>query len=57
MTDRTHQKLNENTALLCKNLGIPFDLTNPVTDPRAQMIYDALMWTAEDVEKQMEAKP
>lgn len=54
MTNRTGEKLNENTALLCKDLGIPYDPESPETDPRAQMIYNAFLWTADDVEKQME---
>lgn len=56
MTDRTHEKLAENTALLCKDLGIPYDPQSAETNPRAMMIYGALQWTAEDVEAQMQKR-
>lgn len=52
MTLRTKQKLDENLRLLCQDLGIPYDPYVVDTDPRAQMIANALSWTADDVEAQ-----
>jgi hypothetical protein len=52
MTARTKAKLDENTRLVCEALDIPYNPFKAQTDPRAQTIYNALLWTALDVEKQ-----
>lgn len=51
MTPRTKEKLDENCRFLCQVLGLAYD-TN---DARVLAIYTALLWTAEDVEKQCTA--
>jgi hypothetical protein len=51
MTPRTKEKLDENCRLLCQVLALDYDSD----DTRVRAIYDALSWTAEDVEKQCAA--
>ena len=42
MTARTREKLQENTDQLIKNLGMDSDTASTV-------VYNALLWTADDV--------
>ena len=52
MTQRTREKINENVALLCKDLGIPHNPYAAHNDWRVDVISAALVWTANDVEEQ-----
>jgi hypothetical protein len=52
VTQRTREKLSENLILLCKDLGIPYNPQASHNDWRADVIANALTWTANDVEEQ-----
>lgn len=50
-TPRTKAKINENLELLVQYFEKRF---GPLTDVDKEMLYNALDWTAEDVERQDE---
>lgn len=51
-TQRTKEKIEENLALLCTDLGIDQNSSDPVNQRNIALIYNALSWIAEDVFKQ-----
>jgi len=51
-TARTKAKINENLGLLIKFFEKKYD--KPVDDDTRMILYNALDWTAEDVERQDE---
>ena len=52
MTNEVGQRLNDTTAQVCRDLGIPYDPYSSSVDPRAQIIFNALLWVTDYVEAQ-----
>lgn len=55
MTQRTKEKIEENLTLLCTTLRLDQSSTDEETQSKIRVIYNALQWTAEDVEAQCKA--
>lgn len=52
MTDRTKEKIDENLKGLCATLGLDQSSPDPENQRKIFCLYNALLWTADDAEKQ-----